>query len=330
MGQVRDNFEELLKKELIKYYKDELEIDKETYENQTFNTLTSEEIEILAEKIDNLSFESRIVLLSKYYFKTSPEDTKEVFEIKDPKEKSIFLNHLLSKQLKVEGLIDDESFEKACEIVIKLEEQEARKIGKDITIKPKYNGKTEKILKEAGINTKRRFIHFSKKAAAILLITTISLGLFLSTNTTAREKLFDWFITDYGIYSEFIPEEINKDYMEILEISDLEINYIPDGFELDDVQEGVFSHMYTYVNTNNKEEFFVVRFTDLTLAKNGSNLDTENSVLEPITINNNDGYYWYHDPISSVLWQHHGIENNIHGNISKAEIIKISENILKK
>lgn len=324
---MRDNFEELLKKELIKYYKDELEIDKETYENHTFNTLTSEEIEILAEKIDNLSFESRIVLLSKYYFKTSPEETKEVFEIKDPKEKSIFLNHLLSKQLKVEGLIDDESFEKACEIVIKLEEQEARKIGKDITIKPKYNGKTEKILKEAGINTKRRFIHFSKKAAAILLVTTISLGLFLSTNTTAREKLFDWFITDYGIYSEFIPEEINKDYMEILEISDLEINYIPDGFELEDVQEGMFSKNFVYLNDNN---MLFISFGTLKDVESTTQLNTEDAIVEEIKINGNDGYIWERENQAFLIYNRNSIEIFINGDVSQEEIINIGKNIEKK
>ena len=306
---MENKFEDLLKKSTTKYYEKEIN----NFSNlesdiENFKSLSDMEILQLSKKIKNLSFESRTILMSKYAYKISPTETKVTFEIDNPKEKANFLNKTLSNTMGIDGYIDDKSFEKACEIIIEQENKELEKLKQKP--KPKYK-------------------HILKKVAAIFLISTLSLGILLATSSTAREKLFDWDIIDFGEYSEFVPEKINPDYTEILEVSDLEINYIPEGFELNDVQEGKTIKSFTYKSKENENHFYI-DFSSKVDVNSITNINTEGAIVEEIMINGNTGYIWEIKNRNYLIFFKNGIEIIVVGNIPEYEIIKIAESINKK
>ncbi|WP_054252916.1 DUF4367 domain-containing protein [Neofamilia massiliensis] len=167
-----------------------------------------------------------------------------------------------------------------------------------------------------------------KKVAVFFLVSASILGIFLGTNTQARERIYSWIIEDFGLYSSFTAEKPSIDE-ESLSLDDLKINYIPEGFDLKEVQEGRINLIYQFINMQNKENFFIVHFRLLEENPTESFYDTEDTRLENIIISGRDGYFWQKKELTSILWKQNSIECNVYGNLNKDEIIKIGENISK-
>ena len=176
------------------------------------------------------------------------------------------------------------------------------------------------------IKIENKFARIAKRVAMIFLVVGISFTLFLATNVQAREKFFDWIVEKYEQYSIFTPEAINEDYIDKVDIDELKINYIPDGFELDNVQKGKVSMIYKYINID--EQFFYLQINEVMSIAESHSKDTENAEMESIFIKDSEAFYWEHD-IKYLLWQQNGVECFISGNIEKDELIKIAENISK-
>lgn len=288
-----------------------------------YTDLKLDQIKKLKDLIKALSFEDSTILMDKYIYKTGPEALEEIFSIEDAEDEFIYIRYILSRALGLEEekQISDEDLETAARLVLgdKVEEiQGAENKEPSRTLK--------KQIKDLGIDTGRQARRVIKKAAAIILILSSIAGMFLATNAEARDKIYSWIIEDRGTYSIFKAEKPAIEE-EILDIDDLKINYIPQGFELLEIQRGNINKIYQYANKN--EEFVFINFSNISKKSNGTNFDTEDAVLEEIMINGNNGYIWSHN-INYLLWQQNGIECFISGNISREEIIKIGENISKK
>lgn len=323
---MKDNFERQLEtaaKELK-----ERKIKREKEKSYKIQELSSTQIEGLAEKIEGLPQEEKIILMDRYLYKSGPKELEKTFGIKKAEEKLPYITRTLSilMEIEAENIIDDKSFEVACQ---KLLEKETKKIEayQKTRTKIKYSKDHKRKLKNIGISLDEKWMTGLKRAAIFFLVVTSALGLFLTSNAEAREKLFDWIIQDFGKYSIFTPEKIRTDYIEKLSINDLKINYIPEGFKLVDVKEGRSIKIFQY--KNKEKQFFYVKFNKITSEDMQTRLNTEEAILKKITLKGSNGKFWSKGNENYLIWQQNGIECFISGNISRKEIIKTAENISK-
>lgn len=163
-----------------------------------------------------------------------------------------------------------------------------------------------------------------KKVAVFFLVSASILGIFLGTNTQARERIYSWIIEDFGLYSSFTAEKPSIDE-ESLSLDDLKINYIPEGFDLVEVQEGRTIKIFHYMNDKNLEIY--IKINEIIPDNNKIDLNTQGANLEEIFIGSSNGYYWNLKDNSYLFWRQNNIECLVSGNISRDEIIKIGENI---
>lgn len=121
------------------------------------------------------------------------------------------------------------------------------------------------------------------------------------------------------------PEPVteNKD------IYDLEIGYIPDGFELSQSDENINYREYIYYNKS--DQYLVVgiylsKETEIAISKE------DDAEYEKIKLNDTDAYIYYveSDKTGSITYSNSVYLVNITGIIEKDELIKIAENIRKK
>ena len=108
------------------------------------------------------------------------------------------------------------------------------------------------------------------------------------------------------------------------EDDDIILRYVPEGFTktiCDKTPE-----MLTVVFERDNS-YFYVSYSSL---DGNYSLDTENSTAEPITINKSEGMYIKNPRFNAVMWFTQENYFEILGNISKAELIKIAENFVKK
>lgn len=307
------------------YEKEILELENLDLKEISYQTLTEEEIKELSKKILSLPLEYKNILFSRYSFKLTPKETESSYDIINSKGKLLYIRRLLSRSLKLKGKwIDDTSMELASNMALKgytgeLNEEKFKE-------KPKYSRNFKKSIRDLNIKIENKFARIAKRVAMIFLVVGISFTLFLATNVQAREKFFDWIVEKYEQYSIFTPEAINEDYIDKVDIDELKINYIPDGFELDNVQKGKVSMIYKYINID--EQFFYLQINEIMSIAESHSKDTENAEMESIFIKDSEAFYWEHD-IKYLLWQQNGVECFISGNIEKDELIKIAENISK-
>lgn len=282
-----------------------------------YTDLKLDQIKKLSDLIKALSFKDSTILMDKYIYKTGPEALEEIFAIEDAEDEFIYIRYILSRALGLEGekQISDEDLEIAARLVLGYQVEE---------IEESENKEPSRKLK-----TGRQARQVIKRAATIILILSSIAGMFLATNAEARDKIYSWIIEDHGTYSIFKAEKPAIEE-EILAIDDLKINYIPQGFEIDDIKKGKTNKVYQYKNKIDEEEFIIVHFSSLVNNKATTIYDTEDTEVQEIYINGKNGYIWQKKDLTTILWQQNSIECNIYGNISKEEIIKIGENISKK
>lgn len=291
-----------------------------------YTDLKLDQIKKLSDLIKALSFKDSTILMDKYIYKTGPEALEEIFSIEDAEDEFIYIRHILSRALDLEGekQISDKDLEIAARLVLgdqveEIEESENKEPSRTL----------KKQIKDLGIDTGRQARRVIKRAAAIILILSSIAGMFLATNAEARDKIYSWIIEDRGTYSIFKAEKPAIEE-EILDIDELEIKYIPQGFEIDDIKKGKTNKVYQYKNKIDEEEFIIVHFSSLVNNKATTIYDTEDTEVQEIYINGKNGYIWQKKDLTTILWQQNSIECNIYGNISREEIIKIGENISKK
>lgn len=91
-------------------------------ENRTrsYVDLSHAQIQVLSEKILSLPHEGIVLLLSRFCFHLSPEETEKFFQLKNAKGRFRFYQELLSSCMGVnaEQMISDDAFGSACHIAL--------------------------------------------------------------------------------------------------------------------------------------------------------------------------------------------------------------------
>lgn len=302
------------------------EIGKLDVNNIVYETLSKEQINRLAKKVELLPFEYRNILFFRYCFNNTPSETDKILKIENSKNKLRYIQKMLSNFMGIENSwIDNNSMEEACQLAL----SENIKIDDSVEIlqKPIYSKNFRRELREVNIkqNNNNIFILVAKKAAIFILVFIMSLSTVLAFNAEARTKFINWIIEMFPKYSIFTSQNVNGDNNSV-DLTSFKINYIPTGFELSNIHEGRKMLIYNYLSENN--QMLTIKLSVLS-GENKSYYDTENAIIEEFIFKGSQAYIWQADGITYLLWYQDGADFHITGRLSKDEIIKIADNISK-
>ncbi|WP_326906519.1 DUF4367 domain-containing protein [Sedimentibacter sp. MB31-C6] len=291
--------------------------------NIIYESLTKEDINRLAKKIELLPFEYRNILFFRYCFNSTLFETDKILKIENSKKKLRYIQKMLSNFMGVENsLIDNNSMEDACQLALSEDMKDYDSI--EILQKPIYSKNFIKKLKKYNIKQNNNiYILIAKKAATLILIFIMSLSTVLVFNTEARTKLFNWIIEKFPKYSIFTSQNVNEDNGPV-DLVSFKIKYIPNGYELSEIHEGHNALIYNYLSGNN--QMLTIK---LSVIGSKSYYDTENADIEDFFFKGSQAYIWQTDSRTHLLWNQNGVDFHIIGNLNKDEIIKIAENISK-
>lgn len=113
---------------------------------------------------------------------------------------------------------------------------------------------------------------------------------------------------------------------EYSEIGDIEIGYIPEGFEIYEVFNGKTTKIISYKSKSNDMWFDI----KISLTNQDSYFDTETYDPEIVYFNNKDYLYYHSQATSGLMWNDGMFVYRISGIISKEEMLRISQNITSK
>lgn len=149
---------------------------------------------------------------------------------------------------------------------------------------------------------RKKYVDVIKIIVCILIIIIIA----VCSSENLRGKFSDFIANDNG-GSTYSDDGVN-------------LGYVPTGFEIAEVQ----SSRRIYLRFESGELYFGIKVNGI----NGNySIDTENAVVEPITINDCDGLYSSKEDVNILVWADSEHVYRITANISIDEIIKIAENL---
>ena len=160
-----------------------------------------------------------------------------------------------------------------------------------------------------------RYHRFTKNTARIILIAAILLAIATVTlaATVGREFIVQKF-SDFSTYSVINNSDVEKVY-------DIEIGYMPEGFEL---EKNYITDNYKACGYSNDTKWINIYKTKI---DSKIEFDTEYKNKDSVIINGYDGvYYSDASDFNGIVWNNGYFIYRIQGNISKDELIKIAEN----
>ena len=154
--------------------------------------LHQQQIHELSKKILLLPHQGRVLLLSRYCFRLSPEETEMFFHLENAKGHFRFYKELLSSSMGVEAgcMISDDTFVKACHIALK----------------GYLHNELEADADDEAAGNNRTYIAIRKvwKTVAVAAITlTLLFSTCMVANAQFRERVISWVIETFEKYSIF-------------------------------------------------------------------------------------------------------------------------------
>lgn len=272
-----------------------------------FIDLTTSQEDQLLEIILNMPIEKQNLLIFKNYYNHSFDEIEDIFNMENSEGEYLHLVGSLSELLNLDkACISSSSMKKVCERVA-------------IIINEEIDNEYEKFIRKDKVLIFNSF--FSKKFISSVASVVIICILFIGVNTYAEGRLFNWIVekfrksTSFNITKE---NEIDKNSLNI------EITYIPDGFELNNSTLLKDSDTYYYVN---KDKFLVMVFV---YEEVSIQLDTENVDQREIEIEGKKIITWQKGNENYYVLDKYGVGCQIYGNIDEEELIKIYKGILIK
>ena len=200
---------------------------------------------------------------------------------------------------------------------------------KTISFSETFDKKMEKLFKqERKKEFSKKILLISKRVAVFGIIIIVALGIAAFSVQAIRIKILNFFVDIKEEYTSFRKDEQNSDHdnnesdQSVL-IGSYLFNYIPKGFEL---VESISTNLMTRAKFSNNDLFINFR-----VSKETSNvsLDTENTRVEKIDIDEKKCSYIERDNDNYILWYDNNMVISLSGNISKDELIEIIKKIEK-
>lgn len=278
--------------------------------------LREQQIHELSKKILLLPHQGSALLLSRYCFRLSPEETEIFFHLENAKGRFRFYKELLSSSMGVETghMISDDTFGKACHIALK----------------DYLHNELEVSADDEAAGNSRTHIAFRKvwKTVAVAAITlTLLFSTCMVANAQFRERVISWVVETFEKYSIF---ELHGDELdEPQDLTEYQAGYLPDGAILKNTTElpGEPSGFLLYEYAIGKSEYFSIVVSQ---SDNRIYLDTENAKIEPFDKDGVTGYFFQKDGMSYICFERDGCFFSVYGSIDVDEIVKIAAGITKK
>ena len=238
-----------------------------------YRELTLQEISKLSEKILLLPFDLSKVLYFRYCFNSTAAEIDNVLETDDSEKHLLYVHKMLSN---IMGLGDywiaDKSLKEASELALIEEMKDYNNV--EILQEPGYSKKFRKELKEIKIKRKATstLVLIAKRVAVFILILILGFSAFLTVNVEARTKFVDWVIERFPKFSIFASEAVDVGN-NLIDIGFLNIGYVPDGYELEEIYEGSSMLVYYYLSGEDKRITISFALSD----EQKSYYDTENA-----------------------------------------------------
>ena len=228
-------------------------------------------------------------------------------------------------------------------------EEELRKLFPYTKRQEKEVRRLKRILKHKG--EKPAYIYFKRVAVILLCVITASFGL-LMTDEGVRaavsekvkeitEKILPWSYKaelddvikgenkEKGCY-EIAFDDVKVADREAAEeefsIENIEVTYIPDGFELYESLEDKKTWLNIYENEDKKSILISAVITEAA----DHYIDFNNKTSEKISINGNDAFLFYDVDkcYGEILWGNEIFTLEVSGHISREELIKVAEGVI--
>lgn len=183
------------------------------------------------------------------------------------------------------------------------------------TFSKEHNEKMKSLLSDGLIKYKPKL---SKKSLKFILIAAIILSLAITVFAVAKPLSSRYkILKGKGCATYNVTEKLNGE-----NVKSLNVNYIPEGFELTEKSTSINAFTYRYEKGN---EFFAV---DKWILNANITYDTERTTYETVKINGRDVILWHtENDIKDYLYNDGEYIYIISGNISENELVKILQNI---
>lgn len=260
--------------------------------------LSLSQVNELSGKILLLPQQAVTLLLSRYCFRLSPEETEKLFGLENAKGRFRFYRQLLSSSMGLEDgcVIADDSIEKACQIAMK----------DYLHTELEESGRPHKVRKR-----------FWKTVAVAAITAALLLTTCMAASAQFRERVVSWVVETFEEFSIF---EVHGG--ERQDLTAYHATYLPDGAVLDDTTEQPELIAYEYTVVEKADLHIIISQSDT-----GTSLDTEDAEVTPFDKGGMTGYFITKD---DVCFERDGCFFAVFGSIDTDELWKIAVGIEKK
>ena len=224
---------------------------------------------------------------------------------------------------------NDDFFEAMLrQAIIKNNNNEIAAIPSDEELKKTYvfSERHNKKMKKLFSADKRREVftivyRWGKVAAAVVCVTaTLTFGVLL-TSAEVRKIVSDVIVTWFEQFTNFQSEEVSDEFIE----REWVLNYLPEGFSLNDEFESVTSKYFEYVDANGV-------IIDFSYAPSDGSVSVDNEDKEyEIKIENGIVYHLFESTLSDnehdfniIVWDMSGYRFKVAGNYDINELLNVS------
>lgn len=173
---------------------------------------------------------------------------------------------------------------------------------------------------------KKNFKSIISKVAIIFLILFISIATLTVTVDAFRVRLFNTIIKNTEKYLDIqVNEESQTNNIEQNIDGFYELEYIPNGFELNYVEDLGDTKIVNYINNKNEEILF-------NQSPNGTNfqLDSEDAEIKEVDIMGNEGIILKKEGRVTLFWNNEEYSFYLLSTIDEKELISMAKNLIKK
>lgn len=180
--------------------------------------------------------------------------------------------------------------------------------------------------KETKNKYKNKFKSIVSKVAIIFLILFISIATLTVTVDAFRVRLFNTIIKNTEKYLDIqVNEESQTNNIEQNIDGFYELEYIPNGFELNYVEDLGDTKIVNYINNKNEEILF-------NQSPNGTNfqLDSEEAEIKEVDIMDNEGIILKKEGRVTLFWNNEDYSFYLLSTIDEKELISMAKSLIKK
>ena len=211
--------------------------------------------------------------------------------------------------------IDELDIAKAAQEAEKIILEQLEKVDKEEHIFTKeFEDKMSQLIKN---ERTIKFTRVTRKIGIAILIIVIAGSLSMSVEAV-RIKVIEFITEVFEKFTSISYQRYGGEQDDKIEVSYLP-QYMPEGFEMIE-EEQIFNDVHIIYRNELGEE---ILFRQIEITTNNSIVDTENTILEKILLEDREYYYYENKGIKNIIWIQGEYQISISSEIDKDELIKM-------